>query len=864
MPKAVLALLLVLTACVPPIRPQDDPPFSSRVDAVLGPRQHGGPAGVALGSTGKRLWCHRLEPKPGMLGRFHYLHLDGLSSSLFGLELSENGRTILFPPLAHQWWPSHTGMEGRGDGIRILERKLITADDRAVDLVRITNEGDGPRTLRARVRTPLPVGNDLRGRGLEHGVPFSYSLAATGFRPSSESRTVHAAYNPERNSEVQPTASFAPDTASLWGPLDGGARRWTSWSSGNASDWYEIRFRQEREIHRVALGITDDEAGVRPPAEVRLQYEKGGVLADLPETRRAPTAGRNEIAFEAVKTSRLRIVFAHRPGTYSGLTELEVWPGVTKAVPLLERELRLGPHDSADMTIEMSFENAPRLGEPEEVLERHLAEHQGWFEKNVPDFDCSDAWFTKLWYYRWFMVRRCLAEPRAGRLTVPCFFAGRSLEEHAQVDPAATALQIREARWLRDPAPARGHLRALFDSQFEGREGFYDGQLAVVRIDRRIDRYGAEWAAAAPWELDLVHPDVRSLESLLPRAERNLRGTLERLDSDRDSLVAIVPNEPGAHRYAGMPFQPSFFWFNPSRSDSSRDVSLERVDYACFVYAGLLSLESAGIATGGLPAQVREAVCRKMWNPDRRFFYSLKAESDRPALVEEIGGFYPHAFRLVPRGDRRYDAVFERLFDPEQFWAPVPILTASRRSEFFSPDAPGGRHANGPTWLAANAIVLEAVANAIKAYRIPSVSKARFFDLLHRYTRMQFSGGDFSKPHAGEVLHPESGETKTAAEDYFGSTYADLLIRHVGGLTPRSDAVFEFDPIVEAFPWFRFRNVPYRGSVLEILWDAPDGRDRYGDGIEGFTVKRNGKLLFTTPSLRHVEWSEKGGLRFPE
>jgi hypothetical protein len=33
-------------------------------------------------------------------------------------------------------------------------------------------------------------------------------------------------------------------------------------------------------------------------------------------------------------------------------------------------------------------------------------EYQGWFDAYVPGFDCSDPWFLKLWYHRWFAVRR--------------------------------------------------------------------------------------------------------------------------------------------------------------------------------------------------------------------------------------------------------------------------------------------------------------------------------------------------------------------------------------------------------------------------------------------------------------------------
>jgi len=261
----------------------------------------------------------------------------------------------------------------------------------------------------------------------------------------------------------------------------------------------------------------------------------------------------------------------------------------------------------------------------------------------------------------------------------------------------------------------------------------------------------------------------------------------------------------------------------------------ERLESACFLFAEGRALEEVGAPVPGLTAAIRNFVCE---DPKRGF-----------SLSEDVTAFYPYAFGVVPPGDHRYDALFDRLFDPEQFWAPVPAR------------ARVGRREGRPF---ANVLVTEALANALKVYRVPNVSRRRFFDFLQRTVRSQFDGGDFSRPRIGEALDCETGAWKSAGEDVFRSTYIDLLIRHVGGLTPRPDAVLEFFPIVDAFPHFRFRNVRYRGSSLDFLWDRPDGGDAYGDDQEGFVVRRDGKVLFTLDRLGHVEWSERGGLKILE
>ncbi|MBI2898863.1 MAG: hypothetical protein HYY17_01625 [Planctomycetes bacterium] len=528
-------LLLLLAACVAPRRP--DVPLSSRIDAVLGPRQNAGPDGIVLGSCGARLRAEGLLARPGMQGKFS---VDGAARGpLFALEIIENGRPIVFPPLAHLWWPSHVGMEGRAEGLRLLERKFITADDRAVDLVHIQNESCESRTLL------------LRAAGL-----------------------------------LERTVTLAP-----------------------------------------------------------------GALVEFP------------------------IVFG----------------------------------------------GAPAAGSVDEMLERHLAEYSGWFEKNIPDFECADAWFMKLWYHRWFLAR-------AGRVAA-----------------------VSDLRWQRGPGGGRTSRRS----------------------------------PAEEWALHLVHPDRERMKSLISGMEPELAGCFP---EGFDESIAI----------------------------------------ACGVHA---DATACILAPSGDALAHRRCVVIQAQAAD-----VIEKLLARPDAAKSLESLFPHAYRVLPPEERRYDAVFDRLFDPAQFWTPIPAPWKSGGTEVV---------------LSFDSLVLEALANAIKFYRIPSVTRARFFDFLHRYVRAQFDGGDFSKPGVPAAVHAETGAWLTPADRDVRSGFADILIRHMGGLTPRADDVLEFHPIVEALPWFRFRNVPYRGALLEIRWDAR----------EGFSVKRDGKLLFTTPALRHVEWGGKTGLR---
>lgn len=446
----VLMGLAWVTGCVIPERPERSP-LSRHIDAVLGPRSHLVEGAVSLGSVGHRLRVDRLARRPGFVGG---------ERTFFSLEIVEGKRTIVFPPLTHQWWPSHVGMEGKAAGLHLVERKFITSDDRVVDLVTLRNE--------------------------------------------------------------------------------------------------------TRETRELLLRISSD--------------MREGVL-------------------------------------HTGGEEIR------------ERRMTLAPGETISIPVEMVFDGSAGRASSPRFFSDYLEKYNGWFEKRIPDFECPDPWFVKLWYYHWFLVRKSL-----------------------DWNPIAP----NETRWLR-------------------------------------------------------------------------------------------------------------------------------------------------------------------------------------------GVRFPDPVEGLPAVEHRFGAKFERLFDPDQFWAPFPA-----RLEV------GGK----VTGMRENVLVLEALATVLREGEIPTVTRRRFFDFLQRMVHAQFEGGDFQRPRVGDFLESDTGKWTTDRRELVEIPYADLLIRFVGGVVPRGDETLEFHPLVDHFSSFRFRGIPYHGAILEIVWDAPDGIDAYGDGVEGYSVRRDGETLFTVRELKRIEWTD--------
>ncbi|MEQ7125170.1 discoidin domain-containing protein [Actinopolymorpha sp. B11F2] len=136
-----------------------------------------------------------------------------------------------------------------------------------------------------------------------------------------------------RGRSITPEASYTSPYDTLQGPIDGtygASPRWTSWNSHNDSDWYALTFDGPTVIGRVNLHVYNDNGGVIPPEEYRIQYWKDGRWADVTEITRDPAepgAGYNTVVFEPVTTTKIRFfgvnVNPENFGQYVGLTEFE-------------------------------------------------------------------------------------------------------------------------------------------------------------------------------------------------------------------------------------------------------------------------------------------------------------------------------------------------------------------------------------------------------------------------------------------------------------------------------------------------------------------------------------------------------------
>jgi hypothetical protein len=571
----------------------------------------------------------------------------------------------------------------------------------------------------------------------------------------------------------------------------------------------------------------------------------------------------------------------------------ELQPGETKVVKAameirpVDEPLRidayLNPPQAYTRSLEAGVDRlgvmSPERQDQRDVLSAQVQAYQSWFDANLAGFDCSDEWIRKLYYHRAYLLRRNLLEPRLGVMKWPTQSEGRWRSSwYANVISYGAAHQIREARWLADPQYWRGHLRTWAYNAKPDR--IYPSH--VLPSGPAGGQY-TDWISSTGWEGELVHPDRGFLAEVVDRLADNTRGWQEVYDADGDGLLMV-----DSHWWTGMEYQPSFFFFSDYQTSEGFDqpqqvVPLERVDLTAYNFGNATNVARMYRALGQaekakefeeLAAKIAAALAAKMWRPETSYFYSLRASDDAVAEVKEIVGVYPFYFGMVPAG-KGYEAAWDAILDPEQFWTPWPVASVSKQCPAYSqtgwPQA-GGRAAacmwNGPTWPHANSIVLTAMARTLRADReVPEEARSpltmeRFWELFTSFTKAQYREQDLTYPWTGEFYNGETGEWKTGERDYNHSTWLDILIPEVVGLVPRDDEVLEVDPLVPegALSWLVLDGQRYRGHDVTIVWDAADDeRDVHDDGRSGLDVYLDGKLVASSPTLERLKVDMKTG-----
>ncbi|MBS1656167.1 MAG: hypothetical protein JSU05_15040 [Bacteroidetes bacterium] len=232
-----------------------------------------------------------------------------------------------------------------------------------------------------------------------------------------------------------------------------------------------------------------------------------------------------------------------------------------------------------------------------------------------------------------------------------------------------------------------------------------------------------------------------------------------------------------------------------------------------------------------------------MWNPGDSFFYDVKPVTHEPARVKSVTGFYVFWARIA--GQQQLP-MLQQLFNPSVFWTkyPLPSLPLDYKKYAQLQEA-GWTYWNYATWPRTTCHVVDGVLWAATSLDSSLVNKAA--SLFDRYTRMHFPNGDIQRPDIAERYDPFTGDAFMENLDYNHSSWIDLLMQHVAGITPGEPDSIIIHPVDMGWNYFSFNNIRYQDHDIDIEFTREKGLTVRVDGIEKARTRGLQKIVIKMP-----------------
>lgn len=456
-----------------------------------------------------------------------------------------------------------------------------------------------------------------------------------------------------------------------------------------------------------------------------------------------------------------------------------------------------------------------------------------WLSQNIPLFECPDSVIQKVYYYRWWALRKHLKQTPDGFIFTEFITKVNHAGKHNAVS-SALGHHIYEGRWLRNQQYINEYTSFWLDvdpkhtvQRFHGFSSWVDDAVYnryLVNLDKAFIEKNLLTLEAdyRKWEVEKQLPnqlfyqfDVKdAMEESISggRKEKNIRPTINSyMYGNAKALVAmakLVQNDTLAQKYEAK------------------------------------------------AEQLRKLAIDNLWDEKASFFKVKLEKTNGFSDAREAIGFIPWYFNL-PDDKANIAKAWNQLIDTTGFKAPWGLTTAERRHPLFRTHGSGhGCEWDGPLWPYATTQTLKGLSNLLTNYKNHGAMNAQvFYDELHKYANSHQMNG---KLYLGEYQDEKNGEwlkgDNPRSKFYNHSSFADLIINDLVGLKPRADNILEIKPLIpeKQWDWFCLDNVFYHGKNLTILWDKTG--KKYGKG-KGFMAFVEGKQIAKAKKLKQLKGS---------
>ncbi|WP_321285615.1 glycosyl hydrolase family 65 protein [uncultured Sunxiuqinia sp.] len=453
------------------------------------------------------------------------------------------------------------------------------------------------------------------------------------------------------------------------------------------------------------------------------------------------------------------------------------------------------------------------------------AESWEWMKANIPLFECPQANFEEMYYYRWWTLRKHIKETPKGYVMTE-FLVQRPYADKYNMISCALGHHIYESRWLRD----REYVNDYVHVWFRGNEGGKMNKLLKF----------SSWTANALYNKYLVDGNKEYLVDMLP-----------------DLLSEYEAWEIEKKTPSGLFWQYDVRDGMEEQISGGRHVKNKRPTINSYMYgnakaiAKIASLAGKKKVTEKYEAKadtLQKLVNNSLWNAEANFYETVNEKGGFAEVREEIG-FIPWYFNLP---QEKQESAWEQVKSTQGFLAPFGLTTAERSHPEFRSHGCCSCEWDGAIWPFATSQTMTAMANLINNYDQDVVNDSIYFRLMELYVESQYYRG---RPYIGEYLDEVTGYWLKGDQErsryYNHSTFNDLIITGLVGLRPRDDQKIEVNPLIpeDKWDWFSLDQVSYQGKSVSIIWDKTGEKYKLGKGL---IVLVDGKEVGRSEHLEHL------------
>jgi hypothetical protein len=546
----------------------------------------------------------------------------------------------------------------------------------------------------------------------------------------------------------------------------------------------------------------------------------------LPDERKAPESDQDCLVYMALQT------------------DLRLMPGTRREVAIFFSAAPARSEASSNL------HHASRQASPRAVSRMNWEDYWG----SVPVFNCSDPYFTRTYWYRWYGLKQLTLHGGELHYGHPAVCEGIGYFR-APISYSAVC-HIRETRWMHDPSLGRGCFLTFLEHQRD--DGAFRGYLDphYYRSEKQGGQisepfYHADWGRSLV-EFDRVHHDTEYLAKVYDALGRYARYFDRVRDPEGSGLYDVMNHyETGQeymHRYTAVnTAADKHHWGDVFR--------LKGVDAAVYIYELKSALSTVGAMIGKPPqeiaawaagaSQIKQSILTQMWNEREEMFFDFNPGTGAHTMVKAATCFYPYMTDIVSRA--HLPGFSRHLFNPREFWTPFPVPSSSADDEYFSPFAEWKETRmncpwNGRVWPMTNSHVAEALAQVALRFEDAELRK-RAAEFITKFIRMMFLNGNPARPNCYEHYNPITGTPSfyRGIDDYQHSWIVDLLIKYVAGVRPEANHIV-IDPFPFSVERVQLENVLIRGLTLKVVRQRQrfsvwvNGR-KYGDSRLGKPVR---------------------------